>query len=135
MIVDARIDTAAIEALVRALSPRDQRMVMSRALNHEGAKLRTAEKRSLARITGLGAGRIAKGLKSKRATVSRLSFELADRDSYTTLKDFKPKQTAEGVIADPWGRSQLFESAFIVPRYGDVYRREGPKRGPIQPIP
>lgn len=131
--VDVDFDDASLRKILDGLSSRDRRAVLRRAISHEGRKFRTSEKRELAEITGLTKGRVAKALTAKTNSTA-LEFVLTARDSYTTMKEFKPTQTAAGVMASPWGKRQLFKSAFKVDRFGDVFVREGPKRGPIQLI-
>lgn len=131
--IDVEFEKSEIEKLLSSLPKKDVQTVFKRAIVHEGKKFRTAEKRALAEITGLPVGRVAKALNS-RVSAKALEFVLTARGKYTTLKEFKPVQTPRGVMASPWGRRQMFESAFKVKTFDDVFVRDGPARGPISPI-
>jgi hypothetical protein len=81
----------------------------------------------------------ATGIQSKRVRLIIKKFPLKAggetaairaRDGYTSLKDFRPHQTAKGVSAAPWGKRRVFPGTFIGPN-GHVYKREksGPNSG------
>ena len=127
------IDTAEIDALFdrfgRSLDGREVRTVVRRTFAHEGRKGRTAVKRSLVAQTGLKSARVHKTL-TIRATDSE--FRITGRDGFTSLTEFGARKTKAGVVASPWGRRTTFKGTFLAYGGSNVFRREGPERGPLE---
>lgn len=119
----------AIDQWGASLNPREVRTAVRRTFAHEGRKGRTAVSRTLASQTGLGYGRVRRVL-SMRSTAEE--FRLIGRDGYTSLMEFGASQRAKGVSAKPWGTRRTFEGTFFAYGGSEVFRREGPARGPLE---
>lgn len=118
-----------------ALGDGKARLVMARALNHEGDKGRTQVKRALVRQTGIKYNLIDKAMKTIGANAGRLTYTLEAAGEETNLNLFGAKQGKRGVSAAPWGQRRVFKSSFIVGAYGGkVYKREYKYRFPIKQL-
>ncbi len=95
-------------------------IALARALNHTGAKAKTAVIRSLVIQTGLKRSTIVRAVKVNKATAANEQFNYGGSLTYTlttsggdiSLKFFSPKETRAGVSAAPRGRRQLFAGTF-----------------------
>lgn len=117
------------------IGDRDARRVMMRALNRGGNQGRTAVRRSLVKQTGIKYGLINKAVHTAPATPADLSYSLIATGNETNLSLFGARQGKRGVSAAPWGKRRVFKSTFIVAAYGGkVFKREGSKRGPLDPL-
>ena len=118
-----------------AMGNGNARIVMSRALNHEGDKGRTQVKRALAAQTGIKYGQIDKAMRTIHSSPATLTYKLIARGDETNLSLFGARQGKRGVSAAPWGQRRTFGSTFIVAKYGGkVFKRTGAKRFPIKPL-
>lgn len=96
------------------LSAGDGAAILSRAINHEGAKATTAVRRALRESTGLGKYGFAKNaVKSRRASQFSLQFEISASGRETNIGEFGAKQTKAGVTAWAWGKRRTFPHTFI----------------------
>ncbi|MDO9428427.1 MAG: hypothetical protein Q7T93_16545 [Methylobacterium sp.] len=110
-------------------------IALARALNHTGAKAKTAVIRNLVVQTGLKRSTIVRAVKVKKATAANeqfsyggsLTFTLTTTGSDISLKFFEPKETRAGVSAAPRGRRQLFHGTFT--KGGRFPNRKGPVMG------
>lgn len=118
-----------------ALGDGKARIVMSRALNHEGDKGRTQVKRALVKQTGIKYGLINQAVKTIYSSPETLVYTLEARGDETNLNLFGARQGKKGVSAAPWAQRRVFKSTFMVGRYGGkVFRRVGKARFPIKPL-
>lgn len=119
-------------AAVKRIGKRGALTAFNRALNSEGAKLRTIIRRNLRRQTGAKASVISAKTKSIRSTFANLEYKIEATGRHMTLSHFGPAQFRYGVRARPWGRSQKFPGTFIVSSLsGNVFKRDGSSRLPI----
>ena len=117
-----------------ALGAKDAKIVLVRALNHEGDKGRTKVKRALVKQTGIKYGLINSQVTTKRAqrTADGLKYAIVARGTETNLNLFGARQGKRGVSAAPWGKRRVFKGTFIVPAYGGrVLHRTSKARGPL----
>jgi len=121
--IDAR-SLAKLAPAFGELSSFQQSEVLPRAINSVGDRVRTALKRTLADESGMPAGRVDKVFSVQIATGGRPLWRLRVRDQWTSLKDFKPRQTKRGVSAAPWHKRRVFPGTFIGPG-GHVFKRVG----------
>ncbi len=61
-------------------------------------------------------------------------LSIEGRGQAVPLIRFGARETQIGVTAIVWGKQQTFPSTFIVPRFGNVYKRKGAARGPIESL-
>lgn len=117
------------------IADRDARRVLMRALNRGGDQGRTAVRRSLVEQTGIKYGMIHRAVHTARATPADLTYMLIASGNETNLSLFGARQRKKGVSAAPWKRRRLFRNTFIIRAYGGkVFKREGKKRGPLDPL-
>ena len=110
-------------------------IALARALNHTGAKAKTAVIKNLTVQTGLKRSVIVRAVKVNKATAAAEQFNYAGSLTYTlstsggdiSLKFFSPKETRAGVSAAPRGRRQLFAGTFT--KGGRFPNRKGPVMG------
>jgi len=108
------------------------RLIMSDALNKAGDLARTQVRRTISKETALPYGRIVAETRSTRSNPLKLTYRIDARGRPTSLSEFKPRETARGVSAAPWGQRRIFPGTFIVDsRGGDVFKRQTPSRFPI----
>ena len=105
---------------------------VSRAINRTGDMALTQVGRTLAEETGLGVRDVRSGITVERATAAEPVYEITVHSRQTTLGEFDPRPTRQGVSARPWAVRRVFPSTFDV--RGEVYRRVGPERYPITPL-
>ncbi|UYO50320.1 hypothetical protein KQX64_07020 [Rhodopseudomonas palustris] len=86
-----------------ALGAERGKLVMCRALNHEGKKAKTQVVRALSGQTGLARQVIARAVRSKQAWADNTSYVLESRGGDVRLKFFRARETQTGVTAYPWG--------------------------------
>lgn len=117
------------------LSEKEADRILARALNRGGDQARTQVRRSLVKQTGIKYGNIGKALATERAHPNRLSYSLIATGNETNIGLFNAKQRKKGVSATPWGKRRIFPGTFLVGAYGgNVYKRKGKERGPLEPI-
>nr|USU31102.1 phage tail protein [Methylobacterium sp. OTU13CASTA1] len=112
-------------------------VALARALNHTGAKAKTAVIRNLVIQTGLKRSVIVRAVKVQGArhgneqfkarNTDRLTYTLTTTGGDISLKFFDPKETKAGVSASPRGRRQLFHGTFT--KGGRFPNRKGPVMG------
>jgi hypothetical protein len=125
---------------IAAIGDRHAHVAFARALNHEGDKGRTHVKRALVAQTGIKYGMINRGMKTLRASYSRLEYSLLQSGGETNLALFGARQGARGVSAAPWNVRRVFRSgdgaraSFISPRSGKVLIRSTSASYPLEAL-
>ena len=94
------------------LSDLQRSMVLGRAVNHVGDRLRTRLTRTLSKQTGLPYRTIRRAIKVERAIYGKLAYTMRTQGGDISLKFFKPRETRAGVIAAPFGKRRLFAGDF-----------------------
>lgn len=88
--------------------------VLPRIVNQVGDKAKTQVVRNLTRQTGLDRRVIVSAVGDpRRAHGAKLSYEMVTRGGNIRVKYLKAKETEDGVVAKPFGRTALFEGAFM----------------------
>lgn len=91
---------------------------------------------AIAKHTGLRAGRVKQNLFYDKVHVGQYQTHLRSTTRPIPLIEFGARQTRQGVrAAKPWGRSQVFKSAFIATMpsgHRGVFRRRTKRRLPIK---
>lgn len=107
-----------------------------RALNKVAANVRTAASRAVRERRGLKASAVNKSMRIVRASRNKLVSSLVVTGRPIDLKDYGARQTRKGVsVAVTRGQRKVVAGAFIVqPLSGQVFRREGKSRLPIQKL-
>jgi hypothetical protein len=113
-----------------AAAGRQAPAAIRRAINHTGAKTRTAMVRSLTDQTGLKSGTIKRALKVNKAFdggsggfvegKGSLEYVIRSKGGDVSLKYFRPVERGAGVNARPWGRDTFFKGAFRKSAYGQT---------------
>lgn len=103
------------DAVAALGSEKEAHKAYRRGINRTGDKARTKVRRTLAKQTGLKQKDLRKygALRSKRANLQHLGYEITSSGRATSLKIYGAKQFSFGVRASPWGRKQVFKGAFI----------------------
>ena len=114
-------------ARLASLSNGLARVVMARALNHEGDKARTQIKRVLVKQTGINYNQIEKSVQSHKAFAGKLSYIVEANGHETNLGQFQARETNAGINAAPWNDRQVFRGTFFTPGTRKVVRRNGSK--------
>lgn len=147
------LDTRGLSDLVKALgelkaegNPDADRLALNRTLDwvYPRAIRKTAE------ITGMQQKRVRLVMRKlpARRGAALLQAAIVARDTFTSLKDFRPVQTKAGVVAGPWGKRRLFPHTFIGPnghvfvrrKDGSLHKLFGPAipnemiRGEMEPV-
>ena len=122
------------EAACTRLGEGEARRAFSMALNKEGRKSLTQLRRSLAQQSSIPRGAINAATRFKSASRSTMSTVTSGTGRHLPLSFFGTKQFSYGVRAKIWGRAQTFRSAFVVKRYGGVFKRTGKARFPIEQL-
>jgi hypothetical protein len=88
--------------------------VLPRIVNQVGERAKTQVVRALTKQTGLPRKTIVKAVGNPaRAHGGKLSYDMATRGGFIRLKYLAPRETRKGVIARPFGKSQLFAGTFL----------------------
>jgi len=137
-------DLKRFDNAIKALGSKKARDVYRLAINRTIDGAFTKVKPALAKQVGLSQAKtIAKGgVRKIRANYSALEGKIVSRGRHISLKEFKPRQFKAGTKASPWGKRQLFESAFMGPRpgavavklAGHVFVRSSSDRHPIEKL-
>jgi hypothetical protein len=117
-------------------------LALARAVNHTGAKARTAMARVLVKQTGLQYRTTQKALKQRQMWPGRSgAFVIYAAGGYIRPKFFRAREAGSGVVAFPRNRQTFYPNAFIKggwhgPRKdlnmgGHVFRRVGKASLPI----
>ena len=104
---------AIFDNMTRALADGEIAVIARRALNHTGAKAKTAVTRALTQQTGLKRKVIVRALKVGKASAGRLSYSIEASGGDISLKYFGARETLRGVSAAPFGQRQIFAGTFI----------------------
>lgn len=117
-------------------------VVASRALNHSGAKGKTASGRALVKQTGLKRKVVVAAMRVTKANRSTLQYRIDARGGDIALKYFDARETRKGVSAKPFNKRRVFEGTFIkggrfpnrvaLGMGGHVFARVGSGRFPIE---
>ncbi|PTW53907.1 minor tail protein Z (GPZ) [Breoghania corrubedonensis] len=113
------------------------RAAFRRGINRTGDKTFTIVRRVVAKQVGLSQSKVTKkgGLQRIRANYQALEYLIISRGGFISLKEFKARQVRRGVSAAPWGKRQVFKSAFgprIGALGGHVFHRTSADRFPIE---
>lgn len=121
---------------------KDGPKVLQRAVARAGDTTRTQVRRALTVQTGLPAKTITKAIKVTRPRWTNLAYVMETTGGDISLKYFKPKETADGVSAAPWGKRDTFVGAFLrggpwpdrgrLVFHGHAFHRTGASRTPIE---
>jgi len=137
------VDTSSVRDIEKRLEKmgKNTRPALARAIQRVGDMPRTQMVRALTKQTGLKRGVIVSALKKKGGRGS-LFYMIKSRGGDIALKHFGARETRKGVSAAPFGKRQVFPSAFIkggrfpqrVPLKlgGQVWRRVGAARKPLE---
>lgn len=114
------------------------RTAMVRALNHEGNKGRTKVRRALSKQMRLPYGLMVKAVVGKQAWAgvgasgegAKLEYVLKSRGGPISLKYYRAKETAKGLVSRAPGMEGPFPTAFL---RGGPWPRTVGKAGPRQP--
>lgn len=103
---------------VARIGSRNARRAYVLALNHTGRKVQTAVIRALAKQVGLPSGRLRdlgriRSTSAEHSSAGEPAFIIRSTGRHLPLGEFRPSQFSYGVRANPWGRAQRFEGAFI----------------------
>lgn len=88
--------------------------VLPRIVNQVGNRAKTVVIRELTKQTGLPRKTIVKAVGNPNpAKPGKLSYEMVTRGGNIRLKYLRPKETAAGVIARPFGKATLYPGTFM----------------------
>lgn len=133
-VVDADQVRIHFEAAVTEVGAGKAKTAFARAMNREGRKTMVQVKRALVHQTSIKSAMVSASLRFRSATSTRLETRIEGRGSAVPLIRFGAREGPRGVSAFVWGRQQTFEHTFIVARFGNVYKRTGRARGPIESL-
>jgi hypothetical protein len=85
-------------------------VAVSRALNRTGDMVPTAVGRELASETGMHVHDVREHMDQERSTPADLTPTITIHGGYTSLAEFDPRQTREGISARPWAHRRLTRS-------------------------
>lgn len=112
----------------KALSDRQMRTALSRAVNHTGGVTRTQVREKLARQTGLKLKTIRKAVRSNKSNAGTLTYTMKSFGGDISLKYFSAKETRRGVTAKPFGKKTQFAGHFIKAGRFPLARRVLPRK-------
>lgn len=103
--------------------------VLPRIINQVGERSKTVVIRNLAKQTGLPRGTIVRAIGDpRRAHGGKLSYQMITRGGNIRVKYLGAKETEDGVVAKPFGRTATYHGAFmkggafpnrtVVPQFG-----------------
>lgn len=88
--------------------------VIPREINKVGDKAKTQVIRALTKQTGLDKRVIVAAVGNpSQARPGKLSYDMRTRGGNIRLKYLHPKETPEGVVAKPFGKTALYPGAFL----------------------
>lgn len=88
--------------------------VLPRIVNQVGDRAKTQVIRALTKQTGLDRRVIVSAVGDpRRAHGAKLSYEMVTRGGNIRVKYLKAKETEDGVVAKPFGRTSTYEGAFM----------------------
>jgi hypothetical protein len=136
--LEVRVDLAGLSRLGNLLAAAGDRvpLALARAVNHTGAKARTAMIGALVPQTGLKYRTLRRALKQRQMWPGRSgAYVIRASGGNIRLKYFAARETLRGVSAAPWGRRQVYPGTFIkggrfpgridLGMGGQVFRRAG----------
>jgi hypothetical protein len=130
-IIDIKIDVSQLEQMgtLMAAAGAKAPTILRYAVNHTGAKARTAMVRSLTQQTGLKQRVIKRALKAKPAMSSHGAeyFVIKTLGGNISIKYFGAREKGDGADAHPWNRRQHFKGAFT--KAGGGFGAKGGRRG------
>jgi hypothetical protein len=146
MAVDLKFDFSDTKKISNALKAAGTKihLIMARAVNHTGAKARTAMIKALVPQTGLKRRTMDKALKATKA-FNGSNFEINAKGGNVRLKFFGARETRKGVSAAPWNKRRVYPSSFMkggrfpkrvqgkIPQ-GVVWQRTGGSRFPVRTL-
>jgi len=123
-VIEIKVDTVDLTRFANKLEALGENapLAIGRALNHTGAKARTAMIRSLTKQTGLKRKVIVRALKVNPVKYgnpkigrldARSSYIIESRGGNISLKYFDAREVRKGVSAKPWGKRRLYPGTFI----------------------
>lgn len=114
MVIKIDYDFSDTKKISNALKAAGNKMdlIKVRALNHTGAKARTAMIRALVSQTGMKRKTMAKALKQKRA-FNGGDYVINAKGGNVRLMFFKPRENRKGVTAAPWSKRRLYPHTFM----------------------
>lgn len=125
------IDKGDLARLRSKLSTQRFRRAVRAALNRAGDSSFTAAKRAGAKQLGLPQKRIAADMAKDRSG-DDLVYKIKASDRHIPLAEFKARETRKGISAAPWGTRRIFGGTFFAYGGSNVFKRQGPERGPIE---
>lgn len=133
--ISVRFDGAALQAAYARMA-KDIPVVLARALNQGGDKVRTQVQRALKTQTGVKAySSITKRVTTIRAYPGNLSYQIVAHEKGMPIKEFPVTVTGGGVDAKAWGVDHLFARSFKTKDRGLLRARlPGVKRFPIRAL-
>lgn len=102
-----------------ALGQGKAEQALQRALNHTGAKAKTAVTKALTTQTGLKPAIIRRAVKTLKGDAGSMSFTLRTEGGNVRLKFFGAKETQSGVSAAPWGARRVYGGTFMKAGWGN----------------
>lgn len=122
---------------LRNVEKRTIQLATNRTLNRTGAFVFTRLIRSISKAAGAKQKDLKKRFtRTIKSTFANLEFIIHIKAGAIPLKDFSPRKTKAGVTAKAWGKSKLYQGAFIagggLGRH--VYKRVSSKRLPIEKL-
>lgn len=124
-------DTSDLNRLANAmgrLNSGERQLVLQRAVNHTGTIAKNAVKQALVKQTGLSPRTIEKALKVRRASGAfldkssgeaiainggNLVYAITTSGGDISLKYFRKRETAQGVVATVFGKQKLYMGSFL----------------------
>lgn len=88
--------------------------VLPRIINQVGNRAKTQVIRNLTKQTGLHRKVIVNAVQVSMAGGKRLSYEMVTRGGNIRLKYLRPRETAPGVVARPFGKATLYPRSFMM---------------------
>ncbi|MCM2396201.1 hypothetical protein NBH19_08930 [Rhizobium sp. S95] len=89
-------------------------LVLPRIVNQVGNRAKTVVVRELTKQTGLPRATIVKAIGNPSvARPGKLNYDMVTRGGNIRLKYLRPKETAAGVIARPFGKATLYPGTFM----------------------
>ena len=129
-----------IKEMTKSLTKMEQKVIpqaTNRTLNRVGSAVSKAVMRDVAKQAGLSQRDLKKDTKTRtvKSRFTSLAFRFTVLWGAIPLKRFKPTRSKTGVKAKAWGKSKVYDGAFIVDSMGShVYKRTSDKRTPIKKL-
>ncbi|CDZ43083.1 Hypothetical protein NGAL_HAMBI1146_58560 [Neorhizobium galegae bv. officinalis] len=86
---------------------------LPRLMNQVGDRARTKVVRALTSQTGLDRQVIRRAVDTQRAFTGKLAYDMRTKGGNIRLKYLKPAETAQGVVARPFGQKTLYPGSFM----------------------